>query len=70
MSKYREKLYRKRSAIEAKISEGKRMCGLDKSLYKGYKGDEMWAALSIMAMNIRQLLRSLDRKPRMIRRFA
>jgi IS5 family transposase len=70
MSKYREKLYRKRSAIEAKISEGKRMCGLDKSLYKGYKGDEMWAALSIMAMNIRQLLRSLDRKPRLIRRFA
>ncbi len=33
MSKYRENLYRKRSAIEAKISEGKRMCGLDKSLY-------------------------------------
>jgi IS5 family transposase len=70
MSKYREKLYRKRSAIEAKISEGKRMCGLDKSLYKGYKGDEMWAALSIMAINIRQLLRSLERKPRLIRRFA
>ena len=70
MSKYREKLYRKRSAIEAKISEGKRMSGLDKSLYKGYKGDEMWAAFSIMAMNIRQLLRELDRKPRLIRRFA
>jgi len=70
MTKYREKLYRKRSAIEAKISEGKRMCGLDKSLYKGFEGDEMWAAFSIMAMNMRQLLRNVNQRPRLIRKFA
>ena len=70
MTRYREKLYRKRAAIEAKISEGKRMCGLDKSLYKGFEGDEMWAAFSIMAMNIRQLLRDVNRTPRLIRKFA
>jgi len=70
MTKYREKLYRKRSAIEAKISEGKRMCGLDKSLYKGFEGDEMWAAFSILAMNMRQLLRNVNQRPRLIRKFA
>ena len=70
MTQYRERLYRKGSAIEAKISEGKRMCGLDKSLYKGFEGDDMWAALSIMAMNIRQLMRNVNRTPRLIRKFA
>jgi len=34
MTSYKDKLYNRRSAIEAKISEGKRMCGWDKSLYQ------------------------------------
>ena len=41
MSAKKESLYRKRSAIEAKISEGKRACGLSKSYYKGFSGDRI-----------------------------
>ena len=37
MGKRKNKIYNKRAAIEAKISEGKRMCGLNKSLYKGIR---------------------------------
>jgi hypothetical protein len=66
----KKKLYDKRSAIEAKISEGKRMCGLDKSLYYGFEGDRMWASLSIMALNIRKLLRDIARSPDLIYRFG
>ena len=70
MGKDREELHNKRSAIEAKISEGKRMYGLNKSYYKGYEGDKMWAALGIMALNIRKLLRDISKSPDMILRFA
>ena len=62
MGKDRQDLYNKRSAIEAKISEGKRTCGLNKSYYKGFEGDRMWAALGIMALNIRKLLRDILKK--------
>jgi len=31
----------------AKISEAKRMYGLNKSYYKGYEGDKMWAELLV-----------------------
>lgn len=65
-----KKLSDKRSAIEAKISEGKRMCGLDRSLYNGFSGDEIWAALSVMALNIRKLLRDMERSPELICRFG
>ena len=64
------KLSKKRSAIEAKISEGKRMCGLDRSLYNGFTGDRTWAALSVMALNIRKLLRDMERSPELIYRFG
>jgi len=47
MRKDREELYNKKSAIEAKISEGKGMYGLNKSYYKDFGGDKMWASLSI-----------------------
>ena len=47
MGKDREELYNKRSAIEAKISETKRIYGLNKSYYKGYEGDKMWAELLV-----------------------
>jgi len=70
MGKNKEELYNKRSAIEAKISEGKRMCGLNKSYYKGFEGDKMWASLSIMALNIRKLLRDIAKSPDMILKFA
>ncbi|MCX6383905.1 MAG: hypothetical protein NTV16_05380 [Actinobacteria bacterium] len=53
MGKAREELYNKRSAIEAKISEAKKMHGLNNSYYKDYEGDKMWAAtLSIYILNI------------------
>jgi len=65
-----KKLSKKRSAIEAKISEGKRMCGLDKSLYNGFTGDRTWAALSVMALNIRKLLRDIKSSPELIYRFG
>jgi hypothetical protein len=70
MGKRKEKFYNKRSAIEAKISEGKRMCGLSKSLYKGYGGDRIWSTFSVMALNIRKLVRDLNKRPRLIKRFA
>ena len=57
------RLYRRRSAEEAKISEGKRMVGLGKSYYKGFEGDEIWTSLSILALNSRQLLRDMRRNP-------
>lgn len=63
-------LYRKRAAIEAKISEGKRMTGLAKSYYKGFTGDKMWASLSVLALNLRQLLKDLTRKPELIYKFG
>lgn len=65
-----KKLSKKRSAIEAKISEGKRMCGLDRSLYNVFIGDRIWAALSVMALNIRKLLRDMERSPELIYRFG
>jgi hypothetical protein len=69
MGKRKEKIYNRRSAIEAKISEGKRMCGLNKSLYKGFEGDLIWTSLSIFAMNIRQIIRDISKKPGLIIRF-
>src|SRR5680860_514913 len=70
MTKNKDELYNKRAAIEAKISEGKRMYGLSKSYYKGYDGDKMWAALGVMALNIRKLLRDIAKNPELILRFA
>jgi transposase, IS5 family len=66
----KKKLYNKRSAIEAKISEGKRKCGLNKSLYKGFEGDQIWTSLSIFVLNIRKLMREISLKPKLIKRFA
>lgn len=70
MGTYKEKLYNKRSSIEAKISEGKRMCGLNKSLYKGFYGDQTWTALSILALNIRKALRDIANRPQLMRKFT
>jgi len=70
MSTNKELLYKKRAAIEAKISEGKRMTGLGKSYYKGFTGDRIWVVLSILALNLRQLLKDMDRKPELIYEFG
>jgi len=70
MTPHKKKLSNKRSAIEAKISEGKRMCGLDRSLYDGFEGDKIWATLSVMALNIRKLLRDMARSPELIYKFG
>jgi len=69
LGKHKEKLYNKRSAIEAKISEGKRMYGLGKSRYKGFEGDEIWAAMGVMALNMKKLLRDINKKPRLLNKF-
>ncbi len=66
----KKKVYNKRSAIEAKISEGKRVCGLSKSYYKGFSGDRIWAGLSILALNLRQFLKDLARSPGLIYKFG
>ena len=70
MGKDRQELYNKRSAIEAKISEAKRMYGLNKSYCKDFEGDRMWASLSIMAVNIRKLLRDMAKNPELMLRFT
>ncbi len=56
--------------FKAKISQAKRMYGLNKSYYKGFNGDRMWAALSIMATNIKKLLRDIDKNPKLMHRFG
>ena len=66
----RQDLYDRRAAIEARISEGKRMCGLNKSYYKGFDGDRMWAALGVMALNMRKLIRDINKSPELMLRFA
>jgi len=66
----KDRLYRQRAAIEAKISEGKRMTGLSKSYYKGFSGDRMWASLSVLALNLRQLLKDMNKKPELICQFG
>lgn len=56
--------------MKQKISEAKRMYGLNKSYYKGYDGDKMWTALSVMVLNMRKLIRDIDKNPKLILRFA
>ncbi|MHB1336880.1 MAG: hypothetical protein ACYCXQ_13150 [Candidatus Humimicrobiaceae bacterium] len=51
MGKEEEELYNKR-AIEAKISEDKRMYGLNKSYCKGYEWDKIVVCLDIIVLNI------------------
>jgi len=46
------------------------MCGLNRSLYNGFEGDMIWATLSVMALNIRKLLRDINRSPELIYRFG
>ncbi|MHB8278954.1 MAG: transposase [Candidatus Humimicrobiaceae bacterium] len=70
MGKDKDELYNKRAAIEAKISEGKRMYGLNKSYYRGYERVKMWTRLGIMALNIRKLIRDITKNPELILRFA
>jgi transposase len=70
LTRRKQRLYDRRSGIESKISEGKRMVGLDKSYYRGYEGDVIWSALSILALNIRKLLRDVTRKPKLMKKMA
>ena len=46
------------------------MCGLNKSYYKGFDGDRMWAALGVMALNVRKLIRDINKSPELMLRFA
>jgi len=63
-------LYKKRAAIEAKISEGKRCYGLNKSLFKGNDGDTIWETLSVFALNAKKLLKDISGRPELIERFS
>lgn len=42
---------------------------LDKSLYKGVKGDEIWAAMGLMVLNMRKLLRDIKKSPKLMNRL-
>ena len=70
LSKRKQKLYDKRAGIEAKISEGKRVTGMNKSNYKGFDGDKITAVLSIWALNARQLLRDIKERPNLIKKLT
>jgi hypothetical protein len=70
LAKDKEDLYKKRASIEAKISEGKRMTGMGKSYYRGFSGDRIWAGLSVLALNLRQLLKDINRNPEIIYGFG
>ena len=56
--------------FKAKISEAKRIYGLLKSCYSGFDGDRMWAALAIMATNMRKLLRDIDGNLKLMLQFS
>jgi transposase len=43
---------------------------LIKNLEDGFTGDKIWATLSVMALNIRKLLRDMARSPELIYRFV
>jgi len=66
----KKRLYKKRSAIEAKISEGKRVCGHDKSYYRGFEGDCIWTGLSVLGLNLRQFLKDIGKKPELLYEFG
>ena len=70
LPKDKEDLYKNRAAIEAKISEGKRMTGMGKSYCSRFSGDRIWAGLSVLALNLRQLLKDMDRNPELICQFG
>jgi len=46
------------------------MTGIGKSYYKRFTGDKIWASLSVLALNLRQLLKDMDRKPELIYEFG
>jgi hypothetical protein len=50
---FKERLRRLRCKIEAKISLVKRKHGLDRCLYGIQDGEELWARLGLMAMNLK-----------------
>jgi len=50
---FRERLRRLRCKIEAKISLAKRKYGLDRCLYSIQGGEEIWARLGLLAMNLK-----------------
>ena len=70
LTRRKQRLYDRRSGIESKISEAKRMVGLDRSYYRGYEGDVIWSTLSILALNIRKLLRDVRKKPKLMRKMV
>jgi len=60
MERKQKRVYDKRSAIEAKISEGKRVHGLDKSDYEGLEGDWICLILGAFALNAKKIMRILS----------
>ena len=66
MDKKEKKLYDNRSAIEAKISEGKRMAGLGKCYDKGIEKHKIWVSLSVFILNARQLMRDMSKNKELV----
>ncbi len=70
MTKKKDMLYNRRAAIEAKISEGKRMYGLNLCRYKGFAGDEICVALAVFALNAAKFVRDVNKYPGMRNKIA
>jgi hypothetical protein len=70
MTRKEKKLYDKRSAIEAKISEGKRMYGMGKCRDKGIEKHKIWAIMSVFNLNMSKLLREMKDNKALAVRFA
>ena len=70
MNKKEKKLYDKRSAIEAKISEGKRVYGMGKCRDKGFEKHQIWAIMSIFNLNMSKLLRDIKEDKAIAKKFT
>ena len=64
-----KKIYDRRAAIEAKISEGKRCAGLGRCRYAGFEGDEICVSLGSLVLNARKLIREMREHPKIILKF-
>ena len=46
------------------------MAGLDKSYYRGFEGDGIWMAFTVMVLNIRKMLMDTRKKLGVRRKMA
>jgi IS5 family transposase len=59
---WEERIRRRRCGIEAHISLAKRCYGLDRANYRIENGEEMWARMGLVAMNLKRAVRTIPKK--------